>query len=117
MAREVVCAGLTPALGLHHCSQLNAFNLVDDLMEPLRPSIDLLAAGVAGKTCRLSRKQRAALRGANRLSVGLENEVKPIADATNVIARSFRSAVLYEDPSRLILPVTQPVELLSMVGE
>ena len=48
MAREVVCAGLAPALGLHHCSQLNAFNLVDDLMEPLRPSIDLLAASVAG---------------------------------------------------------------------
>lgn len=117
MAREVVCAGLAPALGLHHCSQLNAFNLVDDLMEPLRPSIDLLAAGVAGRTCRLSRKQRAALRSANRLAVGLEHEAKPIADAAHVIARSFRSAVMHEDPSLLVLPVAQPVELLNMVGE
>lgn len=69
VAREVVCAGLVPSLGLHHCSQLNPFNLVDDLMEPLRPSIDLLALEVAGRSCRLSPKRRRALREVGRLSV------------------------------------------------
>lgn len=29
-----------PAFGLHHKSQLNAFNLADDLIEPLRPLVD-----------------------------------------------------------------------------
>ncbi len=40
MARAVVAAGLTPGLGLHHRSRLNAFQLVDDLMEPFRPLAD-----------------------------------------------------------------------------
>ena len=40
MARAVVGAGLTPGLGLHHRGRLNAFQLVDDLMEPFRPLVD-----------------------------------------------------------------------------
>ncbi len=40
VARAVVAAGLTPALGVFHSSRLNAFQLVDDLMEPLRPVVD-----------------------------------------------------------------------------
>ena len=41
MARAVVAAGLHPTLGLHHCNQGNPMRLVDDLMEPFRPVIDL----------------------------------------------------------------------------
>ncbi len=40
MARATVGAGLAPGLGLHHRSRLNAFQLVDDLMEPFRPLVD-----------------------------------------------------------------------------
>jgi len=42
MARAVVAAGLSPGLGLHHRGRLNAFQLVDDLMEPFRPLADHL---------------------------------------------------------------------------
>lgn len=45
MSRAVVACGLSPALGLHHRSRLNAFQLVDDLMEPFRPLVDNLVAG------------------------------------------------------------------------
>jgi CRISP-associated protein Cas1 len=41
MARAVVAAGLHPTLGLHHSNQSNPMRLVDDLMEPFRPVIDL----------------------------------------------------------------------------
>lgn len=41
MARSVVAAGLHPSLGLHHSHDNNAMRLVDDLMEPFRPVIDL----------------------------------------------------------------------------
>lgn len=41
-ARSVVAAGLHPTLGLHHCNEGNPMRLVDDLMEPFRPMIDLL---------------------------------------------------------------------------
>lgn len=40
-ARAVVAAGLHPTLGLHHSNDGNAMRLVDDLMEPFRPVIDL----------------------------------------------------------------------------
>ncbi len=42
MARAVCGTGLNPALGLHHRSRVNAFALVDDLMEPFRPLVDML---------------------------------------------------------------------------
>ena len=40
-ARAIVAAGLHPTLGLHHSNEGNAMRLVDDLMEPFRPVIDI----------------------------------------------------------------------------
>lgn len=41
VARAIVAAGLMPALGIHHMNRSNAFCLADDLVEPLRPLVDL----------------------------------------------------------------------------
>lgn len=41
LARAVVSAGLLPALGIHHDNRSNVLCLVDDLLEPLRPIVDL----------------------------------------------------------------------------
>ena len=41
ICRYLVAHGLNPAFGIHHSSELNAFNLADDLIEPFRPIIDL----------------------------------------------------------------------------
>lgn len=40
-ARAVVAAGLHPTLGVFHSNEGNAMRLVDDVMEPFRPVIDL----------------------------------------------------------------------------
>lgn len=40
-ARAIVAAGLHPSIGVHHCNDANPLRLVDDLMEPFRPVIDL----------------------------------------------------------------------------
>lgn len=40
IARSLSVYGLLPCLGLHHKSELNAFNLADDLIEPFRPLVD-----------------------------------------------------------------------------
>ena len=42
-ARAIVGAGLHPSLGLHHKSGGDALRLSDDLMEPFRPAVDLMA--------------------------------------------------------------------------
>lgn len=44
IARTVTAHGLEPCLGIFHCSELNEFNLADDLFEPFRPVVDLYAA-------------------------------------------------------------------------
>ena len=41
VCRSLTVYGLEPALGIHHHSQLNAFNLADDIMEVFRPMVDL----------------------------------------------------------------------------
>lgn len=40
IARSLAVHGFLPCLGLHHKSELNAFNLADDLIEPFRPLVD-----------------------------------------------------------------------------
>lgn len=40
LTRDLSAAGFLPALGLWHDNRYNAFNLSDDLMEPLRPVVD-----------------------------------------------------------------------------
>lgn len=40
-ARAVIAAGLHPSIGLHHSNDGNPMRLVDDLLEPFRPVVDL----------------------------------------------------------------------------
>ena len=42
IARACVGYGLNTQIGIHHKSEYNRFNLVDDLMEPLRPFVDIV---------------------------------------------------------------------------
>jgi CRISPR-associated protein Cas1 len=41
ICRSLVGYGFIPSLGLFHDNQLNAFNLADDFIEPIRPYVDL----------------------------------------------------------------------------
>jgi len=41
VSRAIVSTGLHPSLGLHHHNQYNSFSLADDLVEPLRPAVDI----------------------------------------------------------------------------
>lgn len=43
IARACVGYGLNTQIGIHHKSEYNRFNLVDDLMEPIRPLVDIVA--------------------------------------------------------------------------
>lgn len=49
-ARAVCAAGLTPAIGIHHHNRKNAFALVDDLMEPYRPLVDMTVYEITNET-------------------------------------------------------------------
>ena len=44
IARATLGAGMHPSFSLHHRNPQNPFNLVDDLIEPYRPIVDLLVS-------------------------------------------------------------------------
>ena len=46
-ARAIVSVGLHPSLSVHHSSGGSALALADDLMEPFRPTVDLVVHGLA----------------------------------------------------------------------
>jgi CRISPR-associated protein Cas1 len=48
-ARAIVSAGLHPSLSLHHRSGGDALALADDLMEPFRPTVDLIVRGLCAE--------------------------------------------------------------------
>ncbi|MFN3578001.1 MAG: type II CRISPR-associated endonuclease Cas1 [Tabrizicola sp.] len=48
-ARAIVAAGLHPSLSVHHRSGGDALALADDLMEPFRPTVDLIVHGLQAK--------------------------------------------------------------------
>lgn len=48
-ARSIVAAGLHPTLGMFHRNESNAMRLVDDVMEPFRPVVDLRVWQLARK--------------------------------------------------------------------
>lgn len=62
IARNLVMHGLEPCLGIHHRSELNNFNLADDLIEPFRPIVDLhVAQNVSQTETGLSQMQKIGL--------------------------------------------------------
>ena len=42
VARSLVSYGLLPTFGVFHHSEVNAYNLADDMIEPLRPMVDMV---------------------------------------------------------------------------
>jgi len=76
VARAICGAGLHPAMGLHHHNRSNPFCLADDLLEPLRPLVDVqvqaLARAQAAEVNRETKFQLLSLLTATVEVAGLE---------------------------------------------
>lgn len=111
-ARAVVGAGLHPTIGLFHSNRGNTFALADDLMEPFRPLVDLVARAVArsaGPAVTPEAKREMARLIAFDLLVGGESSPVSVALSRLAVslAQSFKArkiALLLPDaPSALAL--------------
>ena len=87
-ARAVIAAGLHPTIGLHHSNESNAMRLVDDLMEPFRPMIDLKVWQLSkqGETMVTPECKRALVRS-------LYDDMQTSAGATPVMVCAQKLAV------------------------
>lgn len=106
-ARAVVAAGLHPSIGLHHSNDNNAMRLVDDLMEPFRPGIDLqvwelIESGLDQVTPGNKRELVKSL----YKNVRMESGDSPVTVAVQKLATSL-ALVYLGQREKLDLPVTQ----------
>ena len=104
MARAVVGAGLHPSLSLHHRSKGDALRLVDDLMEPFRPTVDLVVKALlteGAQTLDVPVKRRLAL--VLHADFPTDDGVTPLSTVLSRLAGSLAQVFLGERRS-LALP-------------
>jgi CRISPR-associated protein Cas1 len=108
IARSLVAAGLLPAFGLKHASSTNAFNLADDIVEPFRPFVDVLAWQTAdeGQPSRdaLSITDRRAMAGVLLAEARSVGETVTLLVAAEKAAESLVRAIESATPDVLELP-------------
>lgn len=106
LARACTASGLLPAFGIHHASRTNAFNLVDDLLEPFRPVVDRLAhrreRECEGDT--LSVDDRRAMAGVLTETVEIGEESQTVLATTEAVATSLVRAIDRGRADPLVIP-------------
>lgn len=96
-ARAVAAAGLHPTLGLKHSNRSNPMCLVDDLLEPFRPLVDLLVRRLAADGClAVDRDAKRALAGILTQDLRTEAGVTPLATCLFRLASSLAQMLLGE---------------------
>lgn len=105
LVRAITVAGLIPAMGLYHRSRGNAFGLADDLIEPFRPAVDHVVAGLPLEASPADPQVKVTLVAAVSLSMGTEGV--SVGASMNDLAR--RLAVYAEGGAdRLTVPTWRP---------
>lgn len=102
IARALVGHGFYPALGIHHDSQLNAFNLADDVLEPYRPFVDYLT--VSGAVDVDTQDGRRTLISVLQAPCSIENKIHSVLSAIETTVASLTRALANKEPSDLVLP-------------
>lgn len=107
VARTAVSGGWLVSRGVHHCNNMNPFNLVDDLIEPYRPIADLLVTSLSdGAALNPENKVRLASVFENKVMMGQEKV--SVQTSIEMQLDSLRKAVLGKDASLLCLPRILP---------
>ncbi len=106
VARAVAGAGLHPSFGIHHHNRYNSFCLADDLVEPLRPLVDIRAKqlwfdGVEA----LDKDSRAELLGVLTAKVRAHDQTGPLLVSLERMAASLVRCYAGQDK---VLEIPEP---------
>lgn len=113
IGRTAVSGGWLISRGIHHSNNLNAFNLVDDLIEPFRPIVDLLVItqDLGGE---MTSEVKRALAEIFEYQVQIDIGMASVQSAIEAELDSLRAAVLDGDASKLVLPVAVPLRRVGL---
>ena len=96
IARSTVCYGLEPSIGVFHHSELNNFNLADDMIEPFRPLVDLYVSqnyDVAEIDSDLTPERKRDIFGIINYDMDVKGEKRIISNCIDMLVASYSSAL------------------------
>lgn len=113
IAREAVSSGWLISRGIHHHNVYNAFNLVDDLIEPFRPVVDLMVVqrNLDGE---LTPEKRAELAKVFEVLVEVRQAKMSVQSAIQEELNGLKHSVTKADASKLSLPEILPLETATL---
>ena len=107
VARSLVAYGLLPTFGVFHHSELNAYNLADDMIEPLRPMVDMVVKKLEQENeldLYLGTSVKSALLNVLIMSMRLDGEDVLVLNVCETMAQSFVKVMKENDVGKLKLP-------------
>lgn len=110
VARSLVSHGLLPTFGVFHRSELNAYNLADDMIEPLRPMVDMVVKKLEIEDAldvHLGIEVKSALLNVLVMEMKLNDENVLILNICDTMAEGFVRAIKLNDSNQLILPLVE----------
>lgn len=111
IARTVVSYGYIPSIGIHHKSELNNYNLIDDFIEPFRPVVDLWVKTNITPETEFDKYVRAELVNLLNVDVRIQGKLQSINNAINVMVASYTTAINQNDYKKLELPEILPIQI------
>ncbi len=115
IARSIVCYGLEPSLGMFHHSELNSFNLVDDLIEVFRPLVDLYVAShfdIAEVDADLTPQIKRDLFNIINYDMSVKGDKRIISNCIDMLVYSYSGAI-QGNRTDLELPELIPLQVHS----
>lgn len=111
-ARAVVAAGLHPSIGIHHSNKGNPMALVDDVMEPFRPLVDIIVLRlVRGGTTQVTADSKRELAAILLQDMATTRGTTPLSTCLHRLATSLADSYQTGEP-RLDLPLSPlPLDL------
>ena len=117
IARKLVSTGFHPTLGIHHDSQLNAFNLADDLIEPYRAMVDLVVHENIGSNLKLTKTERQNIAHVLHNACMIDGKKVNLLSSIDIIIESLKRIILEESNEELKLPLLLPIESMEGITE
>lgn len=117
IARSLVSAGFHPTFGIHHDSQLNAFNLADDLIEPYRAIVDIVSHENTGSNVQLSKNERKSIAHVIHNACIIDKAKINVMSAIDIMVESLKRIILDKSYEELKLPLVLPIESLEGITE
>lgn len=111
IARNITKYGFIPSLGIHHKSELNNYNLADDIIEPFRPLVDFwVIENIINRDIEFTKEIRGNLVDLLNYDVIIENKRQCVSNAINIMISSYTTAIQNKDYSKILIPMIVPLE-------